>query len=254
VRIYHIATAADWQAAQESGTYTTSTRGLTLEEQGFIHASRSDQWEGVRAAFYADVTEPLVLLEIDTDRLDVPVVEETSEPDAAETFPHVYGALRTEAVVGAHPLDGRDDDVPFVAQVVLDCADPRELAEFYRRLLGYAYRPGDEPPPDGEPDPRGEDWLVLRPDPSEWRSGRGLAFQATDAFVEPSWSAEGPVSGQQQMLHLDMTVPDVVALARQRDRATALGARILLDRSGDEEEPLYVFADPAGHPFCIFVA
>jgi catechol 2,3-dioxygenase-like lactoylglutathione lyase family enzyme len=55
------------------------------------------------------------------------------------------------------------------------------------------------------------------------------------------------------MLHLDMTVPDVASLARQRDRATALGATILLDRSQDEDEPLYVFADPIGHPFCIFV-
>ena len=40
----------------------------------------------------------------------------------------------------------------------------------------------------------------------------------------------------------------------QRDRAEALGARMLLDRSTDPDEPLYVFADPAGHPFCIFVS
>jgi hypothetical protein len=45
----------------------------------------------------------------------------------------------------------------------------------------------------------------------------------------------------------------VDSLARQRDRATDLGATLLLDRSDDEEEPLYVFADPSGHPFCIFV-
>ena len=75
MRIFHIATLADWEAAQESGAYTTSTRGVTLEEEGFVHASRAEQWEGVRAAFYADVTEPLVLLEVDTDLLGVPVVE-----------------------------------------------------------------------------------------------------------------------------------------------------------------------------------
>ena len=40
----------------------------------------------------------------------------------------------------------------------------------------------------------------------------------------------------------------------QRDRATSLGASVLLDRSTDPGEPLYVFADPAGHPFCIFVS
>jgi hypothetical protein len=54
-------------------------------------------------------------------------------------------------------------------------------------------------------------------------------------------------------LHLDMTVPDADELEHQRRRAEALGAHLLLDESDDEEEPLYVFADPAGHPFCIFV-
>jgi uncharacterized protein (DUF952 family) len=101
VRIYHLATLADWTAAQESGAYTTSTRGVPLEEEGYIHASRADQWEGVRAAFYADVDEPLVLLEIDTDLLDVPVVEEVTAPGTTETFPHVYGPIPPSAVVGA---------------------------------------------------------------------------------------------------------------------------------------------------------
>jgi hypothetical protein len=56
------------------------------------------------------------------------------------------------------------------------------------------------------------------------------------------------------MLHLDTTVPTLEDLRTQRERALALGARLLLDRSDDEQEPLYVYADPAGHPFCIFVA
>jgi hypothetical protein len=145
---------------------------------------------------------------------------------------------------------------PFVSQVVLDCPQPRALAEFYRELLGYAYRPGDEPPPAGEPDPDGEDWLVLRPRADDSSSGRGIAFQQTDDYRPPEWSVDGtplPAGSQRQMLHLDMTVPDKAALTTQRDRATALGATVLLDRSADEEEPLYVFADPVGHPFCIFV-
>ena len=147
-------------------------------------------------------------------------------------------------------------DRPFVRQVVLDCPHPRSLAEFYRELLGYAYRPGDEPPPAGQPDPLGDDWLVLRPEAGDPSTGRGIAFQQADDYVPPAWSAgEEPTAPrrQRQMVHLDMTVPDVKSLARQRDRATELGATILLDRSGDDEEPLYVFADPAGHPFCIFV-
>jgi uncharacterized protein (DUF952 family) len=103
--IYHLATAADWAAAQGSGAYTTSTYGVTLEQEGFIHASRADQWEGVRERFYADVEDSLVLLEIDTDLLDVPLVEEPPAPGVTETFPHIYGPLSPAAVVGVTPLD-----------------------------------------------------------------------------------------------------------------------------------------------------
>ena len=67
----------DWEAAREAGSYATSTLGRSLAEEGFVHASRGDQWQGVRDRYYADVTEPLVLLVIDTDRLVSPVVEET---------------------------------------------------------------------------------------------------------------------------------------------------------------------------------
>jgi glutathione S-transferase len=102
--IYHLATAADWDAARSSGAYTTSTYGVTLEQEGFIHASRADQWEAVRQRFYADVTEPLVLLEIDTELLGVPVVEEPPAPGIDETFPHIYGPLRPAAVVAVTPL------------------------------------------------------------------------------------------------------------------------------------------------------
>ncbi|NPC98431.1 DUF952 domain-containing protein [Nocardioides sp. zg-DK7169] len=104
MRIFHVATRADWEAARARGAYTTSTRGVSLAEQGYIHASRADQWEGVRAAYYADVEEPLVLLEIDTDLLDVPVLVEAPAPGAAETFPHVYGAIPPAAVVAVREL------------------------------------------------------------------------------------------------------------------------------------------------------
>jgi glutathione S-transferase len=104
VRIFHVATAADWAQAQVSGAYTTSTVGVSLEAEGFIHASRADQWEAVRARYYSDVPEPLVLLEIDTDLLDVPWVEELPAPGAPETFPHVYGPLSPLAVVAVTPL------------------------------------------------------------------------------------------------------------------------------------------------------
>lgn len=102
--IFHLALASEWAAAEKSGAYTTSTLGRSLAEEGFIHASRADQWTGVRDRFYADVTEPLVLLEIDTDLLDVPVVEEPPVPGIEETFPHIYGRLPASAVVKAIPL------------------------------------------------------------------------------------------------------------------------------------------------------
>lgn len=104
MQIFHIATLADWTAALSSGSYTTSTRGRTLAEEGFIHASRNDQWLAVRRRFYADIDEPVVLLTIDTDLLTSSVVEE-HVADSADTFPHVYGPINVEAVLTALPLD-----------------------------------------------------------------------------------------------------------------------------------------------------
>lgn len=135
---------------------------------------------------------------------------------------------------------------PALRAVVLDATDARGLAEFYRRLLGYRYRPGDDPPPAGQPDPRGDDWLVLQD-----RIGRVcLAVQHVPELPASTW----PDTQVPQQLHLDLTVADVAELAVQRERALSLGAKLLLDRSSDVDEPLYVFADPAGHPFCIFVS
>lgn len=104
MQIFHIATVADWTTAQRSGAYTTSTRGVTLEDEGFLHAARRDQVEGVFDRYYADSAEPLVLLTIDTDRLDVPWRE---DPVGDDTFPHIYGQLAPAAVVEVEPLSGR---------------------------------------------------------------------------------------------------------------------------------------------------
>ena len=131
-------------------------------------------------------------------------------------------------------------------QTVLDSLDPRRAAEFWREVLGWAYRPGDEPPPAGQPDPRGEDWLVLRnPD-----GGIGLAFQGVAGLPRTTW----PRPGVPQQLHLDLTVPDVTALDAEHERVLGLGATLLDDsRQRDPEEPLRVYGDPDGHPFCVFV-
>ena len=136
--------------------------------------------------------------------------------------------------------------LPKFVQVALDSTDARVLAEFYRQLLGWRYRPGDEPPAPGQPDPRGRDWLVLR-DPA---GSAQMAFQQVTDLPEATWP-EGPVP---QQLHLDLSVPTRAELDAQHERALALGARLLEDDADDPEEPLRVYADPAGHPFCIFVA
>ncbi|MGQ1837359.1 VOC family protein [Kocuria turfanensis] len=136
-------------------------------------------------------------------------------------------------------------DYPHLQNTVLDATDVRGLAEFYRQLLGLQYRPGDEPPADGSADEL--EWLVL----TDAHGARKLAFQAVPVLPRATWP---DASGVAQQLHLDLTVPDRDALERQRERALELGAEQLLDRTDDPDEPLYVLADPAGHPFCIFVA
>jgi Glyoxalase-like domain len=135
---------------------------------------------------------------------------------------------------------------PVIRQTVLDTTDPRLLAEFYRQLFGLRYRQGDEPPGPGQPDEKGQDWLVLK-GPA---GGVPLAFAKVAELPEATWP-DGPIP---QQLHLDTTVPTRADLDVQHERALALGARLLEDRSADPEEPLRVYADPAGHPFCIFVS
>jgi catechol 2,3-dioxygenase-like lactoylglutathione lyase family enzyme len=135
---------------------------------------------------------------------------------------------------------------PSWRQVVLDTTDARALAEFYRQLLGFRYRPGDEPPGPGRDDERGRDWLVIRP-PS---GGPGLAFQQVSSMPATTW----PEPEIPQQLHLDLTVPDRAEFDRQHARALGLGARLRFDRSDDPHEPLRVYTDPSGHLFCIFVA
>ena len=134
-------------------------------------------------------------------------------------------------------------EFPTLLHTVLDTTDVRGLAEFYRELLGLRYRPGDEAPDPGEPDDA--DWLVL----TEADGTRRLAFQEVPELPRTTW----PSHDVPMQLHLDLTVPDATALERQRERAEALGAVVLLDRTDDEDEPLYVLADPSGHPFCVFV-
>ncbi|MDF2444004.1 MAG: hypothetical protein JWR01_2207 [Subtercola sp.] len=133
--------------------------------------------------------------------------------------------------------------VPRLRQVVLDTEDARGLAEFYRQLLGLEYLPGDEPEARTEGDEA--QWLVL----VDSDGSRVLAFQQVASMPPPTWP-EGP---RPQMLHLDFWLPTIEELRVQHARAVALGASVLEDGTDDPREAIVIFADPAGHPFCIFV-
>lgn len=132
---------------------------------------------------------------------------------------------------------------PVLMHTAIDAPDCRGLAEFYRELLGLKYRPWDEPPADGSDDDA--DWLVL----VDSQGQRVLTVQEKTDMKRPTWPSE---EASMQM-HMDFRVPTVEDLQRHRERAEALGATLLYDRSENEGEPLYVLADPAGHPFCLLV-
>ncbi|MGV9284220.1 VOC family protein [Streptomyces sp. NPDC003730] len=108
--------------------------------------------------------------------------------------------------------------------VVLDCPDPRALARFYADVLGGTV--------EGE-----GDWVDLK-----LSDGRTLAFQAAPGLVPPKW----PAPDDSQQFHLDLTVADLDAAEKA---VLELGARPL--DAEDRTRTFRVYADPAGHPFCL---
>jgi catechol-2,3-dioxygenase len=112
--------------------------------------------------------------------------------------------------------------------VVLDCPDPRALADFYRQLVG------------GEITYADDDWVNLRDGAQVL-----LSFQRADGYRPPDWP--GDERGQQ--FHIDVTVDDVVLAERE---VLALGATMAsADLQFGKDENWRVYRDPAGHPFCL---
>src|SRR4051794_9847838 len=109
--------------------------------------------------------------------------------------------------------------VPTLLQVVIDTPDARRLAEFYRALFGYEYRPGDEPPASGQEDPKSREWLVLRHPTGAPR----IAFQQVEKLAKSTW----PQPDVPQQLHLDTYVASKEELNTQHQRALQLGATLL---------------------------
>ncbi|MFF4837828.1 VOC family protein [Streptomyces sp. NPDC001315] len=108
--------------------------------------------------------------------------------------------------------------------VVLDCPDPLALAGFYAEVLGGTVE-------------ENEDWVDLK-----LADGQALAFQAAPGYVPPRW----PAPDASQQFHLDLTVDDLDAAEKG---VLALGARPL--DTEDRSRSFRVYADPAGHPFCL---
>ncbi|MFE6172565.1 VOC family protein [Streptomyces sp. NPDC056464] len=111
-----------------------------------------------------------------------------------------------------------------LGSVVLDCPDPRALAAFYASVLGGTIEDQD-------------DWVDLKVP-----GGPILAFQAAPGFVPPTW----PSPEHSQQFHLDLTVKDLDAA---EEAVLALGAKPL--EAEDRSRSFRVYADPAGHPFCL---
>jgi glutathione S-transferase len=103
--LYHLALAEEWRQARAEGIYRRSTRGLSLEAVGFIHASHDHQIAATFRRFYADAG-PVRLLSIDPARLaaaGIAVREEPAAEGSGELFPHLHGPLPCDAVLAAEP-------------------------------------------------------------------------------------------------------------------------------------------------------
>jgi uncharacterized protein (DUF952 family) len=108
--LYHIATIAQWQAAQALGSYLADS----LETEGFIHCSTETQILQVANAFFRG-QQGLVVLEIDRDRLVSEVRDEWVDAggmfpaEMSTVFPHVYGPINLDAVVRVVTLEMAGD-------------------------------------------------------------------------------------------------------------------------------------------------
>ena len=92
--IYHVTTASDWKEAQQKGYYDHPS----LTAEGFIHCSQDYQVAGVLERYFTGKTD-LLKLTIDTDKLTSKFVFDWS-PSTADTFPHIYGTINLDAVIG----------------------------------------------------------------------------------------------------------------------------------------------------------
>lgn len=112
--------------------------------------------------------------------------------------------------------------------VVLDAADLAAVSGFWAAVLGGSV--------DAE-----DDWhMVLDPDGTP-----RIGVQLAPNHIPPVW----PDGEQQQQIHMDFWVTDFPAAHKE---VMNLGATLLWEAPDlDAVEGWQVYADPAGHPFCL---
>lgn len=105
--ILHITTDDGWAAAQAHGELVTPS----LDEEGFIHCSTFAQLEATANRIFKGSGD-LLLLEVDIDQLTAPLKWERAT-DVGDEFPHIYGPLNLDAVIGTIPLPEGSDGYEF---------------------------------------------------------------------------------------------------------------------------------------------
>ena len=91
--ILHITQKSAWETAQQNGFYSAPS----LATEGFIHCSMPAQVVATAERFYAGQSG-LVLLVIDSERVQAEVKYEAGTDKPDELFPHIYGTLNLDAV------------------------------------------------------------------------------------------------------------------------------------------------------------
>jgi len=167
-------------------------------------------------------------LHLDIDVPDVPAAVARAEGLGATRVGGEGDALAVMTDPAGHPFclfnTGPGVHHPRVFGIVLDCPDPRALSDFYAQLLGMQIKQRDE----------GGAWIA------DDGPLANVMFQAVAGYRAPDW----PDPAAPQQMHLDVKVEDVEAAEA---RAIEIGAR----RLPGEGDDWRVFADPAGHPFCL---
>lgn len=97
--IFHLITEQDWESVSGAQHW----RPPSLAEEGFIHCS-ADEEQAMRvvARLYPNRADMLAL-EVDTEKLNSPLVSEASR--SGEIYPHIYGPLDLSAVVKVRRVD-----------------------------------------------------------------------------------------------------------------------------------------------------